>query len=145
MTFDCKIVKLRVHKVKKSTIKAVNINASSIYCIVRNTTTAGPPTPTTSPLPTTTATQGSKKTHETPVTIHDPENKTMVTEAATQEIITNEPNLSKRKNDSISLLYGIISSNYLLVLNTFTFVMLYLCFLKTLMKTPDTFAILMLI
>ena len=72
--------------------------------------------------------QGSKKTHETPVTIHDPENKTMVTEAATQEIITNEPNLSKRKNDSISLLYGIISSNYLLVLNTFTFVMLYLCF-----------------
>ena len=129
----------------KSTIKAVNIKTSYIYCIVPNTTTAGPTTPPTSPLPTTTAIQGSKKTHETPVTINDTEITAMVTEAATQEIITNEPNLSKRKNDSISLLYGIISSNYLLVLNTFTFVMLYLCFLKTLMKTPDTFAILMLI
>ena len=89
---------------------------------------AGPTTPPTSPLPTTTAIQGSKKTHETPVTINDTEITAMVTEAATQEIITNEPNISERKNDSICLLYRIISSTYLLLSNTFTFVMLYLSF-----------------
>ena len=102
-----------------------------IYIPPMPLTTAGSTTPTAPPLPTTTTTtaiQGSKKTHETPVTINDTEITAMVTEAATQESITNEPNISKRKNDSICLLYRIISSNYLLVSNTFTFVILYLCF-----------------
>ena len=128
MTFGCKIVKLRVHKVRKSMIQAVHIKTSSIYCIVSNTTTAGPTTPTSTPLATTPAIQGSTKMHETPATTHDTEITTMAMEETTQEITTNEPNISTRKNDIMCLLYRIISSNYLWESNIFTFIMLYLYF-----------------
>ena len=116
---NCKVT--CTHGKKNQQITQSILKMSSMYCIVPNTTTAGPTTPATSPLPTTTAIQGSKKTHETLVTIHDTWITTMVTEAATQAISTNEPNISKRKNDSICLFYRIISSNYLLVSNNLCF------------------------
>ena len=71
----------------------------------------GPPTPTAPPLPTTTTIQGSKKFHETPVTTHDPEITKMATEETTQEITSTEPDVPKRKNDSIYLLYRIVCFN----------------------------------
>ena len=119
MTFDCNIV-------RTSTIQAVNIKTRSMYYVVTNTTTTeSTPAETTSvetdpnttvetattthttPPPATTI-QRSKETHETPVTIHDPNITTMSTKEATQEIATTEPEIAKRKNDSKCLLYRII-------------------------------------
>ena len=122
-----------------------------IYIPPMQLTTAGstipiaPTLPTTTTKTTTTTIQGSKKTHETPATTYDTEITTMDKNETTQEIATNEPNISTRKNDSTCLLHRIISSNYLLLSNTFTFDMLYLYFFKCSMKNPDSFAMLMLI
>ena len=72
MTFDCKIVKLRVHKVRKSMIQAVHIKTSSIYCIVPNTTTAES-IPSTSPSVETDTTTDDETTTTTSTKTHKPE------------------------------------------------------------------------
>ena len=136
MIFDCNIV-------RASTIQAVDIKTKSIYCVVTNTTTTeSVPTETTSvateptttvetatmtpttPPPQTTI-HGSKETHETQETTHEPEITATDTKDSTQEITPTEPEIAKRKNDSKCLFYRIMC---FLVSNTIILVMLYCCF-----------------
>ena len=155
MIFDCNIV-------RTSTIQAVDIKTSSIYCVVTNTTTtesipaettsvateptSNVETATTTPTtpPRTTTIQRSKETHETPVTMHDPNITTMSTKEATQEIATTEPEIAKRKNDSKCLLYRIICFFGIKYFHT-RYALLIILFLKISITNLEIFAIRILI
>ena len=82
------------------------MNISPIAITPGPTTPTAPKQPTT--LTTTTQIQGSKKSHETPVTTQDPEITIMATKETTHAITSIEIDVPNRKNDYICFLYEII-------------------------------------